>query len=68
METPRAIRKAAGEPQIQVAAQTKTSVATVRLYEANPASVGERRRSILDAHYARLRVRVTGEEEGPKAA
>lgn len=68
MKTPREIRQAAGESQIQAAAQTKTSISTVRIYEADPSHVGKVKRRVLDAHYANLRVLVTGEDHGPQAA
>ena len=56
MGAPRTIREAAGISQMVMAVRAGVSEPTLRLYEANPAAVKDRRkREALDRVYAELR-------------
>lgn len=52
--TSKAIRTGAKKSQLQVAAESNTSLPTVRLYEADRSAVREDKRAALDAVYERL--------------
>ena len=52
---PRERRRAAGLSQMALAVEAGVSLPTLRLYEANPESVSEESRRLLDAAYSKIK-------------